>query len=158
MKYIDYAYYKSIYADKALPEADFNRLLWDAEMEVDRATTGVDGVRKLEVAFPINERDAEAVKRSICALVDFLYAIEKAEKGMSYTETPNGVHGGIIQSVSAGNESVSYANAETAISNALKSANHKYKAINDFIVFRLGGILDSNGVHLLYMGAYPKRI
>ena len=158
MAYVNYEYYSGLYGSNAIPTEDFNRLLWDAEIEVDRATTGVDGVRKLEIAFPTNERDAEAVKRCICALIEFLHNIETAEKGIAYSETANGVRGNIIQSVSAGNESVSYANAETMISTALKSVNHKYKMINEFIVHRLGGILDSNGVHLLYMGVYPKKI
>ena len=45
MAYVDYEYYKPLYGEKALAEADFTRLLWDAEREIDKATSGVDGVR-----------------------------------------------------------------------------------------------------------------
>ena len=66
MAYVDYEYYKTLYGEKALAEADFTRLLWDAEREIDKATSGVDGVRKLQVAFPTSDYDAEAVKRCVC--------------------------------------------------------------------------------------------
>ena len=72
MAYIDYEYYKSLYGEKAIQETDFNRFLWDAEREIDKATSGVDGVRKLQIAFPTSDYDAEAVKRCICALIEFL--------------------------------------------------------------------------------------
>ena len=80
MAYVDFGYYKTLYGEKAVTEADFNRLSWDAEMEIDKATSGVDSVRKLKVAFPTNEEDAEAVKRCVCALVDFLNQMETAER------------------------------------------------------------------------------
>ena len=80
MAYVDYEYYKSLHGEKAISEADFNRLLWDAEREIDKATSGVDNVRKLKVAFPTNEEDAETVKRCVCALVEFLKQIEDAER------------------------------------------------------------------------------
>ena len=65
MAYVDYEYYKTLYGEKAIPETDFNRLLWDAEREIDKATSGVDNVRKLKVAFPTNEEDAEKRKEEI---------------------------------------------------------------------------------------------
>ena len=68
MAYVDYEYYKTLYGEKAIQETDFKRLLWDAEREIDKTTSGVDGVRKLQVAFPTNEEDAETVKRCVCAL------------------------------------------------------------------------------------------
>ena len=39
MAYVDFGYYKTIYGEKAVTEADFNRLSWDAEMEIDKATS-----------------------------------------------------------------------------------------------------------------------
>ena len=30
MAYVNYEYYSSLYGNKAIPETDFNRLLWDA--------------------------------------------------------------------------------------------------------------------------------
>lgn len=163
MAYVDYEYYKSLYREKAIPEADFNRLRWDAERQVDKATSGVDNVRKLKVAFPTNEEDAETVKRCVCALVEFLKQIEDAERNANsvgqYTERADGsLQGKVVSSVSAGNESISYAvgkSADTAISNAIKDLHSKDMAVYQFITSRLSGVSDANGINLLFGGRYP---
>ena len=166
MAYVDYEYYKSLYGEKAISEADFNRLLWDAEREIDKATSGVDNVRKLKVAFPTNEEDAETVKRCVCALVEFLKQIEDAERNANsvgqYVERADGsLQGKVVSSVSAGNESISYAvgkSADTAISNATKSLQDKDMTVYAFITSRLYGTSDANGVNLLFCGRYPYRV
>ena len=164
--YVDYEYYKSLYGEKAIPEADFNRLLWEAEREIDKATSGVDGVRKLQVAFPTSGYDAEAVKRCVVELVSFLYKLEVAESSLNaisqYTERADGsLQGKVVSSVSAGNESISYAvgkSAETAISNAIKDLHSKDMTVYQFITSRLSGISDANGVNLLFAGRYPYKV
>ena len=161
--YIDYEYYKSLYGEKAISEADFKRLLWDAEREIDKATSGVDGVKKLKVAFPSDEEDAEAVKRCICSLVEFLDQIDTAERNASslaqYTERDDGsLQGKVVSSVSAGNESISYAvgkSSESAISTAVKSVKDKDMVVYQFISSKLSGVSDANGVNLLFAGRYP---
>lgn len=166
MAYVDYEYYKFLYGEKAIPEADFNRLLWDAEREIDKATSGVDGVRKLQVAFPTNVYDAEAVKRCVLGLVDFLYKLELAENSLNamlqYTERADGsLQGKVVSSVSAGNESISYAvgkSADTAVSNALKDVQSRDRVVYQLIASRLSGIYDANGVNLLFGGKYPYRV
>lgn len=166
MKYIDYEYYKSLYGDKALVEADFNRIGWDAEREIDKATSGIDNVKKLQVAFPLKEDDAEVVKRCICALVDFLKQIENAESDANsvsgLVERADGsMQGKVVASVSAGNESISYAvgkSSNTAISTAIESVKNRDLVIYEFIASRLRGIADANGVNLLYNGPYPYGI
>lgn len=164
--YVDYEYYSSLYGEKAIPKADFERLLWDAEREIDKATSGVDGVRKLRVAFPTSDYDVEAVKRCVCALVEFLNQIETAERNANsigqYTERADGsLQGKVVSSVSAGNESISYAvgkSADTAISNAIKDLQSKDVAVYQFIASRLIGVSDVNGVNLLFGGRYPYRV
>lgn len=164
--YVDYEYYQSLYGEKAIPEADFNRLRWDAEREIDKATSGVDNVRKLKVAFPTSDYDAEAVKRCVCALVEFIKQIEDAERNANsvgqYTERADGsLQGKVVSSVSAGNESISYAvgkNADTAISNAIKDLQSRDMAVYQFITSRLSGVSDANGVSLLFGGRYPYRV
>lgn len=160
--YVNYEYYKSLYGEKAIQETDFNRFLWDAEREIDKATSGVDGVRKLQIAFPTSDYDAEAVKRCICALIEFLKQIEDAERNANnvgqYTERADGsLQGKVVNSVSAGNESISYAvgkSVDTSIVNAIKSSQNKEMEIYSFITSRLSGIADANGVNLLYGGPY----
>ena len=164
--YVDYKYYSSLYGEKAITETDFNRILWDAEREIDKATSGVDGVRKLRVAFPTSDYDAEAVKRCVCALVEFLNQIETAEHNANsigqYTERADGsLQGKVVSSVSAGNESISYAvgkSADTAISNAIKDLHSKDVAVYQFIKSKLSGVSDANGVNLLFGGRYPYRV
>lgn len=166
MAYIDYEYYKSLYGEKAIPEIDFNRLFWDAEKEINKATSGVDGIKKLKVAFPLDEEDAEAVKRCISELVSFLYKLEEAENNANslgqYTEREDGsFQGKVVSSVSAGNESISYAvgkSSETAISTAVKSVKDKEKMIYQLISSRLSGVSDANGVNLLFAGKYPYYV
>ena len=166
MAYVDYEYYKSLYGEKAITETDFNRLLWDAEKEINKATSGVDNVRKLKVAFPVNEEDAEAVKRCVCSLVEFLKQIEDAERNANsvgqYTERADGsLQGKVVSSVSAGNESISYAvgkSVDTAISNAIKDLQSQDMAVYQFIASRLSGVFDANGVSLLFGGRYPYRV
>ena len=167
MAYVDYEYYQSLYGEeKAIPETDFNRLLWDAERQVDKATSGVDNVRKLKVAFPTNKEDAEAVKRCVCALVDFLNQMDNAERNANsigqYTERADGsLQGKVVSSVSAGNESISYAvgkSSDTAISTAIKSVKDRDLTVYAFIASRLSAVSDANGVNLLFAGRYPYRV
>lgn len=165
MSYVDYEYYKSIYGDKGIDGAVFDRLLWDAEREIDKATSGVDNVRKLKVAFPTNEDDAEAVKRCVCALVEFLNEIETAQRNANslgqYTERADGsLQGKVVSSVSAGNESISYTvgkSSETVTSTAIKSVKDRDLTVYAFIASRLYGVSDANGVNLLYGGVYPYK-
>lgn len=166
MAYIDYEYYKSLYGEKSISETEFNRLLWDAEREVNKATSGVDNVKKLKVAFPTDEEDAEAVKRCVSELVSFLYKLEEAENNANslgqYTEREDGsFQGKVVSSVSAGNESISYAvgkSSETAISTAVKSVKDKEMVIYQLISSRLSGVSDANGVNLLFSGRYPYYV
>lgn len=166
MAYVDYEYYKSLYGEEAIPEAYFNRLLRDAEREVDKATSGVDGVKKLRVAFPTDEYNADAVKYCVCSLIDFLKQIEDAERNANsvgqYTERADGsLQGKVVSSVSAGNESISYAvgkSTDTAISNAIKDLQSRDMAVYQFIASKLSGVSDANGVNLLFGGRYPYRV
>lgn len=165
MAYIDYEYYKTLYDDKAIPEIDFNRLSWDACRKLDVLTSGIDNVKKLKIAFPTDEDDAEAVKRCICKLIDTMSQIEKAAdviiQGRGYIETANGLQGKVVSSVSAGNESISYSAGgknETVIDKALVDKSVQEKLYIDIVTECLSGVADANGVNLLYMGRYPYRI
>lgn len=166
MAYVDYEYYETLYGEKAISETDFKRLLWDAEREIDKATSGVDNVRKLKVAFPKNEEYAEAIKRCVCALVEFLNQVEIAERNANsigqYTERSDGsLQGKVVSSVSAGNETISYAvgkSNDTSISNAIKDLQSRDMAVYQFIASRLSGVSDANGVNLLFGGRYPYRV
>ena len=154
MAYIDYEYFKSLYGE-AISMADFNRLSWDAEREIDKVTSGVDGVKKLRVAFPTNDFDAEIVKRCVAELVNFLYKLDIATNSIVVS---NGtVHGSVVKSVSAGNESITY-DTSGILGNATSSIKNRDLTIMEFISSRLSGIVDANGVNLLFGGCYPYNV
>lgn len=162
MAYIRQDYYKGIYGE--IPEADFARYSWEACRKLDALTTGIDGVKKLKIAFPTDEDDAEIVKRCACQLVSLLAQIDAAEKEAAavrgYEATDQGLRGKVISSVSAGNESISYsvkASAETDIDKAVTDPVFREKLLADTVKDYLSGVTDANGVNLLYMGAYPRR-
>lgn len=159
--YITYSDYAALY--DAPDTATFQRLCYQACRILDRHTTGVDGVKKLKVAFPTDEDATDAVKHCAAHIVNFLQQIMEAEKSASmargYAETGNGLRGKVISSVTAGNESISYATGQTQKTAAdasitdLAFRNNQIKAI---VREYLSGVTDANGVNLLYMGVYPR--
>lgn len=169
MAYVDYDFYKNLYGEKAIPDSDFNRLLWECEKRVENLTTGVDGVRKLRIAFPINEDDSEAVKRCICKLIEISVKIEKSTEALTeasgYTtdEATGAIRGKVIASKSSGSESISYTSSSsgsssTLIDKALSDKDVQDRLYNDTIMEYLSVVPDANGVNLLFAGPYPERL
>lgn len=158
--YISYDEYTALY--DTIEVKVFNRLAYDACRYLDRHTTGVDGVKKLKVAFPADEESAAAVKHCAAHIVNILAQIQEAENaasaGRGYTKTENGLQGKVISSVSAGNESISFSTgaAKTAVDLAVTDIAQRNKLIYATIRDDLSGIADANGVNLLYMGVYPR--
>lgn len=153
--YVDYEYYLSLYGD--MEELDFNRYSWDACKKLDHHTTGVDGVKKLKDYFPVDEDDAEAVKRCVCKLIETMCQISTIEKSMGFSAREDGtVQGKLVSSVSAGNESISFSSGQNQIISAVSDAKSKQSLFRDIITEHLSGVKDANGINLLYMGPYPK--
>ena len=161
--YVDYEYYKSLYGFVAVSESEFNRFSWGASKKIEHYTTGADGVKKLQVAFPTDEESQEAVKRCLCALIELTSNIVKAENNAKantgYFEREDGtLLGKVITSISAGNEKISYSAGEasaTLISRAVADKTMREQLFRDTIKEYLSGVTDANGVNLLYMGTYP---
>lgn len=158
--YITVDDYNAIY--DPMDEKAFDRLAFDAFRMVDNYTTGVDGVKKLKVAYPTDEDSSEIVKHCAAKLVNLLYQIQEAENaaamGRGYTETEQGLQRKIISRTEAGNESISY--SETKLSNSTIDAAVADKSVRDALISStireyLSGVTDANGVNLLYMGRYP---
>lgn len=164
--YVDYEYYYALYDESAALEPTFNRLAWDACRKLDIATTGHDGIQKLKLAYPTDEYAIEHVKRCACALVQNAYELETAEANartaQGYTHREDGsLQGRVVSSVSAGNESISYATAANASNatltdKAMASLSVREQVERDIITRYLSGVTDVNGVSLLYMGVYPN--
>lgn len=160
--YITYEKYGELYEPMA--DTVFNRLAFDACRMMDNHTTGIDGVKKLKVAFPVDEDDANAVKHCTAKIVNLLYQIQEAEATASvargYTETDQGLQRKIISRVESGNEAISY--SETKLTNSTIDAAVADKTVRDALIADtireyLSGICDANGINLLYMGPYPRR-
>lgn len=165
-KYADYEFYKTLYGEKSISETDFNRLSWDACKRIDAATTTVDGIKKLKIAFPTDEDDSEAVKRCLCELINILYKLEQAEERVNtsqgFVQREDGtVSSKLVSSVSAGNESISYStnniSAATLIDKALSDKTVQEQLYRDTIAKYLSGVTDKNGINLLYAGRYPEE-
>lgn len=161
--YLTYEEYAAIY--DAMPQKDFDLLNFEACRHIDRLTAGVDGVKKLKVAFPTDEDSVAAVRHCAAHIVNLLHQIQEAEKsasmGRGFTQTENGLQGKVISSISAGNESISYAvgnSAKTSIDNAVSDRNARIKLLREVTREYLSGVTDANGVNLLYMGVYPYAV
>lgn len=152
--YADIAYYKSLYGE--ITEAEYNRFASHAARLLDKYTTGIDGVRKLRVAFPADLDDAEWVKRCECALTDLLQRVSAAENAASAHIGADGlIVAGAVSSVSSGSESISYSSGGSAINSATGDISARERLYAATIREYLSGVKDANGVNLLYMGVYP---
>lgn len=157
--YLKYEDYQNLY--DPMDEKTFNRLAFDACRYLDRLTAGIDGVKKLKVAFPVDEDAASAVKHCAAKIVNILFQIQEAETsasvGRGYEKTESGIRGKVVSSVSAGNESISYSSGSqiTAIDAAVSDLAAREHLVFSTIRQYLSGVQDANGVSLLYMGVYP---
>lgn len=152
--YADREHYNSLYDE--IDAQTYNRVGWQAAKLLDKYTTGIDGVRKLQKAFPSNLDAQEAVKRCECALVNLLLQIEQTEKaGAVATRADGTLTIGAVSSVSSGAESISYAVGNTAINAAAADNSACERLISSTVREYLSGEKDANGVNLLYMGVYP---
>ena len=160
--YITFDQFSTLY--DPIEEKVFNRLSYEAERLIDNHTTGIDGVKKLRIAFPSDEYSVDAVMHCTGNLVNLLHQIHEAEQtaaaARGYTETAQGLQRKIISRVEAGNEAISY--SETKLANSSIDAAAADKSVRDALIASaikeyLSGVTDANGVNLLYMGPYPRR-
>ena len=164
--YVDYEFYKKLYGSDAVSESEFNRFSWDASKKIEHYTTGADGVKKLQVAFPTDDNGTESVKRCVCALIGLMSNIKQAEQNLrsatGFIQKEDGtVQGKVVSSVSAGNESISYSsktNNTSPVDEAVSDRTKREQLFADTIREYLSGVTDSNGVNLLYMGTYPYAV
>lgn len=160
MSYIALSEYNELY--DPIDERLFNRFSVEASRIMDIHTTGIDNVKKLKIYFPTDEDDAEAVKHCAAKLIYTLNQINQAEvtalESRGYEATEQGMRGKVISSISAGNESISYAtngnSSATAYDAAVKDRTVRDKLLAEIVWDYLRGVSDANGVGLLYMGVY----
>ena len=161
--YITYDDYKTIYADSAITEADFDRLGFRAQRMLDDLTTGVDGVRKLAVAMPTEEYAKECVVRCLGELIYLSAQVEVTRAAGAAVKRADGTvaASAAVTSVSSGAESMTFASG-TAVSSAIREAAGSAVAERQLYAATvreyLAGIEDANGVRLLFGGRYPVAL
>ena len=153
--------------DSAITEEEVSRWRYRAERTMDQYTTGADNIRKLKIAFPTEEDDAEAVIRCEAEIIRLMEQIDAArqaaEAAAAYTQRPDGTYApGALASVSSGSESMSFASAsavpKTAVTAAAQDPAAEASLYRTRVRFWLAGVQDKNGVNLLYGGVYPVCI
>lgn len=160
--YADFNYYQTKYGGKVIESADdFTHFGRKAERRIDKITTS-----KLQFAFPKKKKDKEAVKDCFCELTEFLYQLDSYQRAAmdsaGVVEQADGtVRGKVVTSISSGSESIGYSakgSADTSLVEAAKDKKVADAMINSMVRDGLGGVLDANGVNLLYAGIpYPGK-
>ena len=153
--YASYADYVSYFGED-ISQQEFRRFANEADRAMDRATTGIDNVKKLKVAFP--QKDTDVVIFCACKIINCLKQIADIQASTGFSEGTNGTTGKVIASISSGNESISYTSGDTAITRAAVDVSEKSKLIADVIKSSFSGVTDANGVNLMYMGVYPCTV
>lgn len=159
--YTDFAYYTTEYGGKTIKsEDDFKHFARKAERRLD-AITG----KKLQFAFPVKEKDSEAVKDCLCELTEFLYQVDAYQNSAMesigvVTQSDGTVKGKVVSSITSGSESISYSNGGSASTSVMEAARDK--KVMDAMIYcmvqeGLSGVSDVNGVNLLYAGPYPGK-
>lgn len=118
--YADYEFYKNKYFGKLISEDAFNRL---SEMASDKLDylSNYRVPRYYESIVVTTEREKvldKLIKKATCKLAEMIYDIETVSEAsrleVGYEQTPNGMRGKTIQSISAGGESITFATKTSA--------------------------------------------
>ena len=160
--YADFHYYQTEYGGKVIESADdFTHFERKAERRIDVITD-----RKLQFAVPTKKKDKQTVKDCVCELTEFLYQLDSYQRAAMdnagvVTQADGTVRGKVITSISSGRESISYSAKNAADISIMEAARDKKVAdamINSMMRDGLSGVLDANGVNMLYAGIpYPCR-
>lgn len=153
--YINHDRFNAMYSDN-MDCTTFNRIRFEACRLIDRATTGIDGVAKLRIAFPTEPHEADAVRFCAAKVIHALYQIERVESSVCSDGTDSGRN---ITHIESGNESITYSDPSKTSALAAAAADRTVRdnLILDTIREYLSGVTDANGINLLFMGAYPRR-
>ena len=150
--------------NKEIDEHLFNRAAELAARELECAC-GSDGAPPLPCRAPEGTPAREALAACELELIDAIVsmwdATATAAAARGRVEDENGMHGGVIASVSAGNEFVSYKSSaalESVVERAAADVNVRAAWVASLIRAHLSGVRDKNGVPLLYGGRYERAV
>lgn len=149
MAYTDFAFYRDSFFGTLLTETD-------APLWLERASDEVDALTSLRLVdwFPENEIHAAKVRKAVCAVAETLYLVEQERLAVAANVDAHGALRPAVSSISAGRESISYAQsgASSVYAKAVGDRNALDTLIQDTAARYLAGIPDGNGVNLLYRG------
>lgn len=144
MAYADYEFYKKQYYGDSIAEATFDKWIDKASRQLDVLTS-----RRLLSVYPDDEYADQQVKLCVCEIADKLYEVDLYIKAQAVKKDGTA---GVIQSKSAGSESVSYAVSEMPYGNLVKNPNELNNQIYLIAKKYLAFVAGSDGVCLLYRG------
>jgi len=144
MGYATYEFYKTKYFGDIMDEESFSKWMELAGRQLDSYTD-----RRLQSAFPEDEYTREQVALCVCELAEKMLETDRYLKASAITE--NGTSG-MVKSISAGSESITYATGETVYAGVLKDQNSLNSFYYAVVTKYLTGLTDADGIHLLYAG------
>lgn len=144
MEYASYEFYTEEYLG-SMTEADFTKWVKRASRQLDVITS-----RRLLSSYPEDdEYSDQQIKMCVCEMAEKMADVDAFIKAQSVKEDGTA---GVIQSKSAGNESMTYAIGESTYSSIAKDPQGLDKQLWAIVVRYLAFAEDSTGVCLLYRG------
>lgn len=144
MGYTTYEFYKTKYFGDVMDEETFLKWSERASRQLDVFT-----YRRLLTAFPEDEYTREQVALCVCELAEKMLETDRYLKASAITDKGTS---GMVKSISAGSESITYATGETVYAGVLKDQNSLNSFYYAVVTKYLTGLTDAEGIHLLYAG------
>ena len=133
MELTTYEFYTKTYYGDTIDESSFPKWESRAEDKLNSITSGNI------TAEAIEEYNLQ-IEKAVCALADLLYEIDKATRNATAKDESN------VKSRSSGNESITYAEAETLVTKVLSDKQAQDRLMYDTVAEYL------TGTGLLYAG------
>lgn len=149
MGYADYDFYKTEYYGDLLTPEEFNR--WN-----ERASRWLDAEtdRRLISAYPDDEYTDKQIKLCICELAEKMMETQRYLSASAISASTG--TSGMVKSISAGSESITYATGETVYASVIKDERSKHGFFYATVASYLNGLEDAKGICLLYRGMEPN--
>lgn len=128
-----YEFYTKTYYGDTIDESSFPKWESRAEDKLNSITSG-------NITAEAIEEYGFQIQKSVCALADLLYEIDKATKTATAKDESN------VKSRSSGNESITYAEADTLVTKVLSDKRAQERLMYDTVAEYL------TGTGLLYAG------
>lgn len=125
MELTTYEFYKNTYYGEDIEESAFPKWLSRAADKLHYLTYG-------NITEETYEEYTQPIQKAVCALMDMMFGIEKAEKEASAKDETN------IKSKSSGSESVTFGDRDTVITKVLADKNAQNRLLYDVIAEYLG--------------------